>query len=307
MWGAFASQGTTIYLTKFTQQEQYESIPVPEKSSPATTAQIIEVMSLEVAAGTSPRLVGIRRHIREPFTSPGAYDDVELDENGKVSLLSRNEIGTRLREAGSLACDGAVEYDQQDSRVRYYLCAGEGVAYRFEYPYRVADRLALGPIAGAPSRLGTSFKFSSVSGDRKVFVSVGSNRLYVLDLDRPDAANELNRFAEPEAALELLGSEADKLLAPDTPRNSRLIAISSTIRAHQVWRERMEAVLIRPGQPLMRLELPEKFAARQDVEVRYLARSDMILWIAHKPGSSYHVLAWHLSSGKTSTMSFSPP
>lgn len=294
-WGSYATKAQDLYVIRRVAELREDAAPIPERSAPHLVSERYEVVAADLTGQSEPRPVEFRK-IPPDAPMPADYEYVGFDDAGQVELWGREALAQRLRSAGSISCPGSVQYDEQDARVLYYRCDDEGVAYRFEPPYRQACAIRLGPHGGIPHSLSDDFRFRSTAGEQVAFVAVGWGFLYQVDLCGAGGARQLDRYAAPDQAISR-APRAEPVWADVKRLPHRLLGIADGMRVYQVTEGSEQAVVVVAGDGAMRRHrLPREMSEAGDG--RYLAQGRLVVWNVMDPQAHIHVLhSLNLASG----------
>jgi hypothetical protein len=295
VWGSYATKAQDLYVIRRVAELREDAVPIPERSAPHVVSERYEVVVADLAGKSDLKPVEFRK-IPPEAQVPADYEYVAFDETGQIELWGRQALSQRLKSVANIACSGSVQYDEQDSRVLYYRCDDEDVAYRFEPPYRQACAIRLGPQGGIPYPGSDDYRFRSTAGQQVAFITVGWGFLYEVDLCRDGVARELDRFARPDQAI----SPAPKSMPKWADVNQlphRLLGIAEGMRLYQVAQGASQSVVeVAADGTMRRYSMPEELS--QVGEGKYLAQGGFVIWNVMDEQAHLHVLhSLNLASG----------
>jgi len=295
LWGSYATKAQDLYVIRRVAELREDAVPIPERSAPHVVSERYEVVVADLTGKSDLKPAEFRK-IPPEAQVPSDYEYVAFGEAGQIELWGREALSQRLKSAANITCSGSVQYDEQDSRVLYYRCDGEDVAYRFEPPYRQACAIRLGPQGGIPHPASSDYRFLSTAGQPVAFVAVGWGFLYEVDLCRDAVARELDRFARPDQAISSAPKSTPKW-ADVKHMPHRLLGIAAGVRLYQVTEGANQAVVVVAADGAMRrYSMPGELS--QVGEGRYLAEGGFVIWNVMDEQSHLHVLhSLDLASG----------
>ncbi|MEO8019607.1 MAG: hypothetical protein ABI769_17490 [Pseudomonadota bacterium] len=221
-----------------------------------------------------------------------------FEDGGRIQLRRGEEMANHLRQAANISCDGHLDFDLQDSRVLYFACLDRSAVYRFEPPYHSATRIVTNSENGLRFPQVGELVFASILGDKYVYAWGGRDLLFRIDLALPSKVQEFDRFATPGAPLEL-SSPQSRSADRDSPESS-LIGVAPDLRIHEViGKATTHVVVVRPGRPDLVVDLPGEFGRSDHVTRRYVAKSQIVIWLLREALHGETVFAVDLATGKT--------
>jgi hypothetical protein len=293
-WSAIAT-GEVLYAVRHDLVMERHGIPIPERPPEHFVSSDYTLVEIDLTGRQAVRFPQKPFHVTKHDEHSDSHDFLALDASGRPRLWGRRELAAVLRGAAGADCEGDAQSDHQDSRVLYYYCAKEDLAYRLEPPYVAARKIQLGEAGGM--RLGyQGYKLSSPVGDPKLYVWASDDFLFELTLDGSVPPVELKRFAAPEETL-LVDPANPPGFTPGQPVE-RLIGISSKIRIHEVSRAdgKLVVSVARRGDAPQLLEYP--YPANLDPgRFRYFANSQKVVWIFSTSSAIGRMLALDLTTG----------
>jgi hypothetical protein len=298
IWGAYPAKGDYLYVIRHESELQEDVVPIMERSAPRLVSERFEVVAVNLTGDTSPEVVSLDKTIPASAPAPADYDFVLIDDEGNAELWGRTALSDRLRAAGKISCQGTLQYDEQDSRVVYYVCDDHSVAYRFAFPYRDGCEISLDTKQQPNQTEVDDYRFWSVAGQDAAYVTLGWGFLYRVELcsDRP--AEALDRFTAPEH--KNWGVPGNLPSWPDVSALPyRLIGMADGMRLYQSSSVQEHAVVLvsEADQPRTYV-MPPEIAG---IEGRYLPQSERVIWNVMDAERHVHVLhSLQLSTGRFS-------
>lgn len=296
LWGSYATRRQDLYVIRRVAEFREDRLPFPEEAPPKLISEQYEVLVADLRGKT---IKPAEQKMIPPVASlPADYEHVAFDEMGRVELWGKEALSQQLRSAGNITCRGSVQYDEQDSRVLYYRCDDEPMAYRFESLTGPACPIRLGPAGKIQRPLSDEYRFWSVAGQRVAFISVGWGFLYEIDLCGDQPAREIDRFTSPDRRdwAEPSKSQPEWLKVKSLPY--RLIGMGEGVRLYQIHEGSAEAVvMVNADGTTRRFPLPGEL--NNTFDGRYLAQDGYVIWNVMDERLHRHTVhSLDLSSGR---------